>query len=272
MFFVNKRFIKDKTLSAGAEQAFKGFLPIGKFGFLILNLEIDPKKIDVNVHPTKLEIRFQEEQRVFKAVYHSIREGLLKGDLVKNTEKEETTQELPSENNIKIENKSEEPMPKTINSNIEGETITSIDMQATQKFEPITDESERKKTGLFGIFKKRNDVIEENVEKNAIEEIFAYKNDKAYTPTDSQNTELENTQASNKDFEKMYNETFGIQKEEKAENVEKVTNYTFADTQKTLSMFEDEEEYTQVLWNRLFYIYYNRNGKRNVHHRPTCST
>ena len=119
-------------------------------------------------------------------------------------------------------------------------------MQATQKFEPITDESERKKTGLFGIFKKRNDVIEENVEKNAIEEIFAYKNDKAYTPTDSQNTELENTQASNKDFEKMYNETFGIQKEEKAENVEKVTNYTFADTQKTLSMFEDEEEYTQV--------------------------
>ena len=44
----------------------------------------------------------------------------------------------------------------------------------------------------------------------------------------------------------MYNETFGIQKEEKAENVEKVTNYTFADTQKTLSMFEDEEEYTQV--------------------------
>ena len=246
MFFVNKRFIKDKTLSAGAEQAFKGFLPIGKFGFLILNLEIDPKKIDVNVHPTKLEIRFQEEQRVFKAVYHSIREGLLKGDLVKNTEKEETTQELPSENNIKTENKSEEPMPKTINSNIEGETITSIDMQATQKFEPITDESERKKTGLFGIFKKRNDVIEENVEKNAIEEIFAYKNDKAYTPTDSQNTELENTQASNKDFEKMYNETFGIQKEEKAENVEKVTNYTFADTQKTLSMFEDEEEYTQV--------------------------
>ena len=246
LFFVNKRYIKDKTLSAGAEQAFKGLLPIGKFGFLILNLQMEPKSIDVNVHPTKLEIRFQEEQRVFKAVYHSIREGLLKGDLVKNTEKEETTQELPSENNIKIENKSEEPMPKTINSNIEGETITSIDMQATQKFEPITDESERKKTGLFGIFKKRNDVIEENVEKNAIEEIFAYKNDKAYTPTDSQNTELENTQASNKDFEKMYNETFGIQKEEKAENVEKVTNYTFADTQKTLSMFEDEEEYTQV--------------------------
>ena len=85
MFFVNKRFIKDKTLQASAEQAFKGLLPIGKFGFLVLNLEMDPKKIDVNVHPTKLEIRFQEEQKVFKAVYHAIREGLIKGDLVKNT-------------------------------------------------------------------------------------------------------------------------------------------------------------------------------------------
>ena len=87
MFFVNKRFIKDKTLSAGVEQAFKGLLPIGKFGFLVLDLEMEPNKIDVNVHPTKLEIRFQEEQKVFKAVYHAIREGLLKGDLIKNSEK-----------------------------------------------------------------------------------------------------------------------------------------------------------------------------------------
>ncbi len=93
MFFVNKRYIKDKTLSAGVDQAFKGLLPIGKFGFLVLNLEIEPSKIDVNVHPTKLEIRFQEEQKVFKAVYHAIREGLLKGDLVKNSEK------TPEENN-----------------------------------------------------------------------------------------------------------------------------------------------------------------------------
>jgi len=84
MFFVNDRFIRDKTLSAGAEQAFKGLLQIGKYGFLVLNLEIDPGKIDVNVHPTKLEIRFEEEQKIFKAVYHSIKETLLKGELIKD--------------------------------------------------------------------------------------------------------------------------------------------------------------------------------------------
>ena len=42
LFFVNKRYIKDKTLSSAAEQAFKGMLPIGKFGFMVLNIDINP--------------------------------------------------------------------------------------------------------------------------------------------------------------------------------------------------------------------------------------
>lgn len=62
-------------------------LTIGKYGFLILNLEIDPKKVDVNVHPAKLEVRFEEESKVFKAVYHAIKETLLNSDLVRETEK-----------------------------------------------------------------------------------------------------------------------------------------------------------------------------------------
>lgn len=102
LFFVNKRFIKDKTLTSSAEQAFKGMLTIGKYGFLILNLEIDPHKVDVNVHPAKLEVRFEEESKVFKAVYHAIKETLLKSDLVKETEKtsEENTNEESKQNVI----------------------------------------------------------------------------------------------------------------------------------------------------------------------------
>ncbi len=88
LFFVNKRFIKDKTLSSAAEQGFKGLVTIGKHGFLILNLEMDPKKLDVNVHPTKMEVRFQEESKVFKAVFHSIKDTMLKTDLITNHEKE----------------------------------------------------------------------------------------------------------------------------------------------------------------------------------------
>ena len=86
LFFVNKRYVKDKTLTSAAEQAFKGLLPIGKYGFLILNLEIDPQKLDVNVHPAKLEVRFQEENKIFKLVYHAIKETMLKVNVEKDEE------------------------------------------------------------------------------------------------------------------------------------------------------------------------------------------
>ncbi len=97
IFFVNKRYVKDKTLSAATEQAFKGLIPIGKFGFVILNLDMDPSKVDVNVHPAKLEVRFEEENKVFQSIYHSIKDVLLKSELVANTERTEVlekTEEL----------------------------------------------------------------------------------------------------------------------------------------------------------------------------------
>ena len=88
VFFVNKRYIKDKTLSAATEQAYKGMIPIGKFGFVILDIEMNPAKVDVNVHPAKLEVRFEEESKIFQAIYHAIKDTLLKADLVSDTQKE----------------------------------------------------------------------------------------------------------------------------------------------------------------------------------------
>ncbi len=82
LFFVNKRYIKDKTLTTAAEQGYKGMITIGKYGFLVLNITLNPQKVDVNVHPAKLEVRFEEENKVFKAVFHAIKDTLLKGDLV----------------------------------------------------------------------------------------------------------------------------------------------------------------------------------------------
>ena len=87
LFFVNKRYVKDKTLTSAAEQGYKGLITIGKYGFLVLNIEMSPSKVDVNVHPAKLEVRFEEESKVFKAVYHAIKDTLLKGDLVADTER-----------------------------------------------------------------------------------------------------------------------------------------------------------------------------------------
>ncbi len=86
IFFVNKRYIRDKSLSSAAERAYKGMIPIGKFAFLVLNLDMNPTKVDVNVHPAKLEVRFEEENIVFKGVYHAIKDALLKAELVADTD------------------------------------------------------------------------------------------------------------------------------------------------------------------------------------------
>ena len=88
IFFVNKRYIKDKMLSGATEKAFKGLIPIGKFGFVILNIDMEPSKVDVNVHPAKLEVRFEEENKVFKAIFHAIQDTLLKSELIASPEKE----------------------------------------------------------------------------------------------------------------------------------------------------------------------------------------
>ena len=92
LFFCNNRFVKDKTLTSAAEQGFKGLVTIGKHGFLVLNIDMDPKLVDVNVHPTKLEVRFQEESKLFKAVYHAIKETLLKSDLIADPVKDYSEQ------------------------------------------------------------------------------------------------------------------------------------------------------------------------------------
>ena len=98
IFFVNKRYIKDKALSSAAEKAYKGMIPIGKFSFLVLNVDMNPAKVDVNVHPAKLEVRFEEENTVFKAVYHAIKDALLKAELVADTE--QSTSEMRSESGL----------------------------------------------------------------------------------------------------------------------------------------------------------------------------
>ena len=102
LFFVNKRYIKDKLLTSAAEQGYKGLLTIGKYGFLVLNMEMNPKKVDVNVHPAKLEVRFEDENQVFKAVYHAIKDSLLKEDLIPDKTKIELDKQIQSNDAWKL--------------------------------------------------------------------------------------------------------------------------------------------------------------------------
>ncbi len=75
-FYVNKRYIKSGLLIKAAEEAYKNQIMIGKFPVLALNIKINPASIDINVHPTKLEVKFSDEKAVYEAVYYAVKSAL----------------------------------------------------------------------------------------------------------------------------------------------------------------------------------------------------
>lgn len=80
-FFINGRYVKSKTAAAALEQAYRSYIPPEKFPGCILKLEISPSAVDVNVHPSKLEVKFSDERPVFDAVYRAVRDALLTNTL-----------------------------------------------------------------------------------------------------------------------------------------------------------------------------------------------
>ena len=151
MFFLNGRYIKDKNMTAAADQAYKGIIPVGRFGFVILNIEVDPKEVDVNVHPAKLEVRFSDEGKIFKAVYHTIKSKLEQS-------------EIPA-----------------LNRKIDSQQTSIVD-----GFNDAGDYSHEKKHGLKSIFKKKNKDEDDEEENNVLADIF---NSRKNAEKLSQNTE-----------------------------------------------------------------------------------
>ena len=75
-FFINNRYIKSKLAVAAVEQAYTSYLPPEKFPCCVMNLTINPMTVDINVHPTKLEVKFTNEKPVFEAIYHTVKSAL----------------------------------------------------------------------------------------------------------------------------------------------------------------------------------------------------
>jgi len=74
--FVNKRFIRSNYLNHAVMTAFEDLLPENTFPFYVLFIEVDPKHIDVNVHPTKTEIKFDDERAVYAVVLSAVRQAI----------------------------------------------------------------------------------------------------------------------------------------------------------------------------------------------------
>lgn len=75
-YFVNGRYIKSNIIAKGIEDAYKGYLMQHQYPFCVLQFEMDGSDLDVNVHPTKMELRFSNQQTLYDFVFRTVREGL----------------------------------------------------------------------------------------------------------------------------------------------------------------------------------------------------
>ncbi len=81
-FFVNGRWVKNASMSQAVYDAYHSLLFTGKHPIFILNVDLDPKSIDVNVHPNKTEIKVEQKEIVYQAVYNAVHEALRKNNLI----------------------------------------------------------------------------------------------------------------------------------------------------------------------------------------------
>ena len=271
LFFVNKRYIKDKTLSAATEQAYKGKIPIGKFGFVVLNIEMNPAKVDVNVHPAKLEVRFEEESKIFQAIYHAIKDSLLKGDLVADTTREESQEQnnnglfqLRNTNNNKIkeyiEKESEiktnakENMPKKVNM-LSGKPMDTADileklrnLQQNIKKEVEANPEIKLNASYIKMSEKiketENKLMQENEKKENEKKENESKEDINETNETNENLEKENIE-NNENQELKDNQEHGIEKTKEEINEKEINeaekNMERAELQEEKSNLENSE-------------------------------
>lgn len=76
IFYVNNRLVRSKTFTAALDAAYANMIPSGKFASCVLNIEVNPSLVDINVHPSKLEVRFSDEHAIFDAIYHTVKNAI----------------------------------------------------------------------------------------------------------------------------------------------------------------------------------------------------
>lgn len=152
VFYVNGRNIRDKVLSTAVDKAYGTLLHEGRFAFCVLNIQMNPELVDVNVHPAKLEVRFQEENTIFSAVHVAVKNALFSQDLTV-IDDEETLKEKEDGLREKKEGLFDKYRP--INKD---ESIVSDILKDEEKEEPV----ETPNNVIEIDFKKEMDMLKED--------------------------------------------------------------------------------------------------------------
>ncbi|MCG3419015.1 DNA mismatch repair endonuclease MutL [Oceanobacillus jordanicus] len=136
---INGRYIRSIPLSQSILRAYHTLLPIGKYPIVVLDIKMDPILVDVNVHPTKLEVRFSKEKELFQLIEETIRERFRQLTLIPELQSKPIAREKTVQNTMDFEQKKAESVSDQTWNNMDTvrENIFNQE-QAAVKTEPLT--------------------------------------------------------------------------------------------------------------------------------------
>ena len=133
-YFVNGRYIKSKIISKAIEDAYQSFMMKHKYPFTVLHFQIDTEMLDINVHPTKMELRFAENEKLYQDVYHTILNTLSHKEMIVQVS---VGKEEKEERPLKKKENLPEPFEKSRLSSIQ-QSKEKLNLLAHQTSTPVT--------------------------------------------------------------------------------------------------------------------------------------
>lgn len=281
LFYINGRYIKDKVLSAATEEAYKTLIPHNKYGFCIINLELNPELVDVNVHPAKLEVRFSNEGQVFKAINIAIKEALLKTDITidsnENTQAHgEDSVNGKSSNVVSFENILKNSYENKKNNN-EHEKLSKglfgmfrnvkTEQPVVKEGKTIEDLNEKYDTTMLDSKEDNNNVVNENDDIKIANTNENDKNEKLELHIEDNKAEINEIEILNKESNTQTNIFANLEIEEKANIPEykilgvAFSTYILLELEDDIYVLDQHAAHERILYEKIKKNFYKEGGK-----------
>ena len=200
--YINKRYVRSKIILDAINESYKSIIPINKFGVCFLNITINPGEIDVNIHPTKLEVKFQDEKDVYIKIRDLIKNKLLNISLIGKYKSYTNNNENYVQNKLNHlgENNLEEKVETSSNQNINQNKIDFEYKTEPKEQDTLSLKEEPKEYNIderedLSSFKSFKEALEEN-ENEDYEKAQNNKFDEvSYTQIDNYNSYQEQEQS-----------------------------------------------------------------------------
>ena len=204
--YINKRYVRSKIILDAINESYKSIIPINKFGVCFLNITINPGEIDVNIHPTKLEVKFQDEKDVYIKIRDLIKNKLLNISLIGKYKSYTNNNENYVQNKLNHlgENNLEEKVETSSNQNINQNKIDFEYKTEPKEQDTLSLKEESKEYNIderedLSSFKSFKEALEENETKDENEDYEKAQNNKfdevSYTQIDNYNSYQEKEQS-----------------------------------------------------------------------------